>query len=219
MQRNADNCPLCHAERTVPFARAQGRDYLHCHVCDLAFVPLAQHPSPLQARSRYELHNNDPTDAGYRDFLNRLARVLIPRLAPGAKGLDYGSGPGPTLSRMLIEKGFEMSIYDPFFAPDSAVLNRHYDFVTCTETVEHFSHPATEFACFDRLLRHHGHLGIMTQIRDPESVFTDWWYLRDETHVSFYSLRTFAWIGAHWQWRMSTPSPTIVIYEKTSQLR
>ncbi len=118
-------------------------------------------------RARYETHENDPEDAGYRGFLDRLAAPLMERVVAeipsGAEGLDFGSGPGPTLSIMLEERGMRMSLYDPFFAPDRSVLERTYDFVTCTETVEHLFEPRREFERFDRLVRPGGWLAIMTE--------------------------------------------------------
>jgi len=45
-------------------------------------------------------------DPRYRRFLARLAEPLIAHLPKGARGLDFGCGPGPTLSLMLREAGF-----------------------------------------------------------------------------------------------------------------
>ncbi len=214
MTTDIQTCPLCKASHTTPFAQFRERDYRHCPQCDLVFIPGDQHLSADDECARYRRHQNRPDDAGYRAFLNRLASQLVPHLTPGARGLDYGSGPGPVLSVMLEERGFDMSIYDPFFAPDPASLQTTYDFIACTETVEHFARPAAEFSRFDGLLRPGGRLGIMTQTRNPETDFHDWWYIRDETHVAFYSRTTLRWIGRRWSWQTQFPAPTITIYEK-----
>ena len=59
-----------------------------------------------------------PMIARYREFLSRLEHPPnVPKLPAAAEGLDFGSGPGPTLSVMLEEQGYRMSLYDPFFAP------------------------------------------------------------------------------------------------------
>ena len=39
---------------------------------------------------------------------------LIERIKLNSIGLDYGCGPGPALSLMLREKGYQMFNYDPF---------------------------------------------------------------------------------------------------------
>jgi hypothetical protein len=177
-------------------------------------VPAAQHLSSAAERARYETHRNDPTDAAYRAFLNRLAAPLIPRLPPGACGLDYGAGPGPTLSVMLAEQGFPMSNYDPFFAPDRRALHRTYDFITCTETVEHFARPGEEFARLDALLRPGGWLGVMTQMEESDAAFADWWYARDPTHVAFYRASTMRWIAGRFRWRIESPAASVTLFQK-----
>ena len=63
---------------------------------------------------------------------------------------------------MLIQEGFKVSLYDPFFYPSKDVLTNQYDFITCTETVEHFHDPYKEFNILDDLLKPGGWLGVMT---------------------------------------------------------
>jgi hypothetical protein len=46
---------------------------------------------------------------------------------------------------MLEEKGHSLTLYDPFFKPNTNALKRNYDFVFATEVIEHFFHPALEF--------------------------------------------------------------------------
>ncbi|MEI4850515.1 class I SAM-dependent methyltransferase, partial [Klebsiella pneumoniae] len=83
-------------------------------------------------------------------------------LGPGARGLDFGCGPGPALATMLREAGMDMALFDPFFYPQASVLERQYDFITCTEVVEHLHRPAEVFRQLDRLLAPGGWLGVMT---------------------------------------------------------
>jgi SAM-dependent methyltransferase len=207
-------CPLCHGDEVAPLATVQGKEYLECRTCGLAFLQPEARLDSVAERARYELHENDPGDLGYRDFLGRLARPLIRRLQPGAHGLDYGSGPGPTLSLMLEEKGFPMEIYDPFFAPDPAVLERRYDFVTCTETAEHFHDPAREFGRLHRLIRPGGWLGVMTETREPERSFQDWHYVREPTHVCFYQARTMEWVATRHGWELERPGRTVFLFRR-----
>jgi hypothetical protein len=179
----------------------------------LIFVPRAQHLSREAEAERYRQHRNDPANADYRAFLDRLLQQLIPKLAAGAEGLDYGSGPGPTISVMLAERGFRMTDYDPFFAPQSEALQRQYDFITCTETVEHFARPAEEFARLAALLRPGGWLGVMTQMQEDDAAFSTWWYLKDPTHVCFYRAATMQWIAHHHGWCCEQPAPNIALFQ------
>ena len=137
------------------------REFWECDDCDLAFVPPEFHLSESEEVDRYLMHNNDPSDSGYRTFLSRLWNDLRPGLGSGATGLDFGCGPGPALAQMMREDGFEVSIYDPYFFPDRSVLERRYDFVTCTETAEHLRSPLTEFRLIDSLLVCDGQFGVM----------------------------------------------------------
>ena len=108
------DCPLCLGESVRQFAVIQNRTYWRCQACLLTFLSPEQRPDPDRERAEYELHRNRPDDAGYRAFLSRLTDCLASKLPPGATGLDYGCGPGPTLSLILAEQGFSMAVYDPY---------------------------------------------------------------------------------------------------------
>lgn len=190
------------------------RNYGRCSRCLLTFVPEEGHLTVAEAGAVYRLHRNDPGDAGYRAFLDRLACHLPSRVPEGGTGLDYGSGPGPTLSVMLEERGYRMRIYDPVFAPDTGVLGDRYDFVTCTETAEHFAEPGREFRRLDGLLRPGGWLAVMTQLLLRDEAFGGWGYQRDLTHVAFYRPETLAWIAGWMGWRLETPEPHVALFRK-----
>lgn len=207
-------CPLCGARQSRWFAEVQSRRYLECGICHLVYLTPAARLSWREERAHYGWHENDPADPRYRKFLARLADPLVGRLPAGAEGLDYGSGPGPTLSLMLEERGFRVNTYDPFFAPDRKPLHQSYDFVTCTETVEHFFSPAREFETLDRLLRPGGWLAIMTEILEEGISVGGWRYARDPTHVSFYRPATMEWIAHRFGWLAEMPHPNVVLFRK-----
>tara|TARA_Y100000310_G_scaffold274874_1_gene291159 strand:- start:2977 stop:3525 length:549 start_codon:yes stop_codon:yes gene_type:complete len=181
-------------------------------VCDLAFVPKPFHLDLESERERYLMHENDPDDPRYRAFLAQLWTVLKPLLRPGSNGLDYGSGPGPALVAIAREDGFEMTAYDPHFAPNVSSLDRTYDFVTCTETAEHFASPAEEFARLTGLLEPDGILGVMTSMLDDRSAFPSWHYLRDPTHLAFYSSTTMLWIAERHGRHISFPTGNVAVF-------
>jgi len=197
------------------FARVHDRDYHRCPTCALTTVHALQLPRRERERAEYELHENDPGDAGYRRFLARLADPLVERLRPGARGLDYGCGPGPTLSVMLQEQGFPVTLWDPLFRPDQAVLTARYDFVTCTETVEHFHHPRREFDRLVGLLEPSGWLAVMTEVLDDDDRFAGWWYLRDVTHVAFYRTETLRWIAARYELELHRPHDNVALFRRS----
>lgn len=190
-QTSSPPCPLCANGATEPFHRDRKRDYCRCPQCDLVFVPPDFHLAPEKERARYDCHHNSLSDPGYRAFLNRLFHPMKARLRPGAHGLDFGCGRTPTLSVLFEEAGHACADYDLHYADDPDVLNRKYDFLTCSETIEHFTRPREEFELLLRLVKPGGWLGIMTQLRDEAPPFETWYYKDDATHVGFYSRKTF----------------------------
>jgi len=208
-------CPLCLTPGSQPFARlplgAATVAYHRCPTCRLTFMAPAHHPAPEAERAHYALHENSPDDAGYRQFLMRLAGPLMALLPPGARGLDFGCGPGPTLSRMLNEQGFPCADYDPLYAADATLLSRRYDFVTCTEVVEHFHRPAQSFSQLRDLLRPGGTLAIMTSWLMTDEMFKHWHYRRDPTHVCFYKPATFQWLARHHGLTLALPATNIAL--------
>lgn len=211
-------CPLCFSKPIRRLTIVDTQTYRRCDVCHLTFLSSEFYLSPEDELARYLLHENNPEDCRYRKFLSRLTNHLMPKLQPGAKGLDFGSGPGPTLSVMLEEAGFLMDIYDPYFAPDTAPFEHRYDFITCTETVEHFHHPAKEFYQFDQLLRCGGWLGIMTEMLESDTDFANWWYHREPTHVCFYKQETMVWIATHYGWKVEYPRKNVTLFYKPEKL-
>lgn len=188
-------CPLCDALQSILFYEDKHRSYLRCEQCALIFVPPAYFLSAQAEKAEYDLHENSPLDAGYRRFLSRLFDPLNERVAPKSFGLDFGSGPGPTLSIMFEEVGHQVSIYDPFYANTPAVFNQTYDFITATEVVEHLHTPRRELDLLWSRLRSGGLLGIMTKLALDQAAFATWHYKADRTHVCFFSHQTFAWVA------------------------
>ncbi|MDP1701250.1 MAG: class I SAM-dependent methyltransferase [Aestuariivirga sp.] len=180
-----DGCPVCQSIGPQPFLSAEGRDYWRCGVCEARFLDPRQLPSRAVEQQRYLQHRNDPDDPAYRRFLSKLADPLLARLPAGSRGLDYGCGPGPALTAMLREAGHGMALYDPFFHADPEPLERIYDFVTCTETVEHFHRPTQEFDRLAGLVRPGGWLAVMTCFLVEDGQFADWHYRKDSTHWFF----------------------------------
>lgn len=192
-------CPLCGEAAGLPWREATGI-YRHCAHCDLVSRDPAAWLDAEAERAYYGTHENHIDDPGYRRFLAQLAGPLIAQLAPGARGLDYGCGAAPALAAMLGAAGFPTAGYDPFFAPDEALLGVRYGFVTCTEVLEHMHDPLRELARIDGLLIAGGILGLMTELRPPMAEFARWHYHRDPTHVGFHSGQSLGWIARRFGW-------------------
>jgi len=179
------------------------RRYLRCESCNLICVPTEFHLSIADEKSVYDLHENSPSDDGYRHFLKRLFEpvneIASKEFGKPSHGLDFGSGPGPTLSGMFEEAGHSMQTYDPFYANNESVLNQQYDFVTATEVIEHFRQPGTDLQKLWALVKPGGVLGLMTKLALDQDAFSRWHYKNDPTHVAFYSRETMAWLAQFWK--------------------
>lgn len=207
-------CPLCADETLRLFHQDKSRIYFRCQNCQLIFVPPPQHLDRNEELSEYQLHQNDPNDPGYRRFLSRLATPLQQHLSPASRGLDFGSGPGPTLSLMLSEHGHQVSLYDPFFAADTNVLTSSYDFITATEVVEHLRQPRLELDRLWSLLNPGGWFGIMTKLALDAEAFSRWHYKNDRTHIIFFSRDTFTWLARHWDAHLHFVDKDVILLQK-----
>jgi 2-polyprenyl-3-methyl-5-hydroxy-6-metoxy-1,4-benzoquinol methylase len=193
------------------------QNYWRCARCEARFLDPRQRMSVIEERAHYLTHENDPSDLGYRTFLSKLSIPLLERLAPGLRGLDFGCGPGPALAGMLAEAGHVMANYDPFFAPDAEALGRTYDFITCTEVLEHLHHPAKVLDQLDGLLCPGGWLGLMTEFQTEDSRFANWRYRREPTHIVFYREETLRLIARERGWSCEVPAKDVAIMHKPAK--
>lgn len=216
-------CPLCQVLEARPFyhdrsernRQGVGIDYFRCPVCYLVFMLPHQFLSANEEKAVYDLHENSPHDLGYRRFLGRIFKPISQRLSRHSSGLDFGSGPGPTLSVMFEEAGHSMRIYDLFYAPDIQLLEQEYDFITATEVVEHLHHPRQELDRLWSCLKPNGLLGIMTKRVIDQEAFSRWHYKNDPTHVCFFSVGTFEWLANYWGARLTVLGKDVVLFTKT----
>lgn len=184
-------CPLCRQDgsKTLVHRTRKGRCYWHCHQCQLIFVDPPARPSRQLEKDLYRQHRNSPDHPGYVAFLRRIVDPALPLLTPSMHGLDYGCGPGPTLSVLLEREGISCHNYDPLFFPDLPA--GPFDFIFATECFEHFHSPARELEQLRHLLQPNGYLFVMTDLWHQGIDLSTWCYLCDPTHVSFYHQRTF----------------------------
>lgn len=135
--------------------------------------------TPIEEKSRYDLHNNTFEDKRYVTYMESII-AKVKKYISGTV-LDYGCGEGKMLEKLL---GAES--YDIFYAPKFPETT--FDTVICIETVEHFIEPLVEFEKLVSTVTPGGTLIIKTEFYRNQG--KDWYYLRDETHRSFYSVET-----------------------------
>lgn len=190
------------------------RNYLRCFHCMLIFVPTQFRLSAEDEKATYDLHRNNPEDEGYRHFLSRLSNPLLDKLAPKQKGLDFGCGPGPTISIILEKQGHQVDLYDPFYFDHPSVFFKKYDFICATEVVEHLHTPYKDFTDLFKMLKPGGWLGIMTKRVIDLNAFSRWHYIRDMTHVCFYRRATFEYIAQRYNAKLYLISNDVILLQK-----
>lgn len=209
----ASTCPICFTGGPVEFY-ADWRTYLQCACCRLVYVPDCDHISRNGEKMHYDRHENSPDDVAYRQFLKRMFDPVHGRLAPGSNGLDFGAGPGPTLSQMFSEAGHTMQVFDPFYAPNHGVFLQQYDFITATEVFEHLRRPRFELDRLWRCLRSGGILGLMTKRVFDQDAFATWHYKQDPTHICFATEQTFEWLAEQWKADLTIAGEDVVLLRK-----
>ena len=207
-------CIVCKNQEAVDFKNIKQKRYWKCSYCEAIFLDKEFYLSSNDEYKHYLTHNNDVNDPRYKKFLSNLMLPLIKRINLNSIGLDYGCGPGPALSLMLREKGYQIFNYDPFFHPEKSNLLKKYDFISCTETAEHFHNPFGEFTKFNELLNNNGTIGIMTNFHSKQDIFENWYYIKDPTHVVFYNKNTFKIIAKIFEWHCEFLGNNLVFFKK-----
>ncbi|MBB5210689.1 class I SAM-dependent methyltransferase [Microbulbifer hydrolyticus] len=211
---SSGSCPLCRQSAAQFYHRDKFRDYYQCARCALVFVPPAYHLSPQAEKAYYELHENSLEDEGYRRFLDRCAKPVLARLSPASRGLDFGCGPAPLLARMFEERGHSVSTYDLYFQPDASVLDCRFDFIVSTEVIEHLANPMVVLTRLWHQVDAGGILALMTKLVASPERFASWHYIRDPTHIVFFSVETFHWLAKQLSATVEFPSPDVILLTK-----
>ena len=207
-------CTVCKNNNIEFFLNVRGLDYWQCPFCKAIMLNPIQFMSSNKEKKHYLKHNNEINDIRYRTFLYNLIEPLKDKISVNDIGLDYGCGYAPALADILIKEGFNIELYDPFFFKNENIFFRKFNFVTCSEVVEHFFKPYEEFNKIDGLLAKNSWLAVMTSFMTEDYLFENWHYRRDPTHVVFYKKITFEIIAYQRDWKINFPSKNIVLFNK-----
>ena len=208
------NCPLCGSNHIESYFSNKDSKYLICSECELVFSSDEFHLNETEEKSRYDLHRNNPKDERYRKFLSKIFNPVLRCLSPGDVGLDFGSGPGPTLSLMFSEQGYKVDLFDKFYANNESIFNNKYNFITSSEVVEHLGNPGVELNRLFNMLDNGGVLAIMTQMLSSDINFSSWHYKDDPTHVCFFSKNTMKYLAKSWQVDVSFYGDDVALFFK-----
>jgi hypothetical protein len=96
--------------------------------------------------------------------------------------LDYGCGKVHALSDILNSNNRMCDYYDLYYY--NSLENKIYDNIILIEVLEHIYEPLNELVKIKNMLSKNGRIIVMTGFVPND--LSNWWYLRDSTHVSFF---------------------------------
>lgn len=190
--KNHNTCKICSADTTTVEDKKFELNYYYCGQCRYISVEEKAIISAEEEEALYRQHNNTLENEGYVKMFEKFIRTAIePYGGELRQALDFGCGPGPVLATLLEQRGFEVDIYDPYFAPQRVYAGKSYGLITATEVFEHLKDPLKTAALLRDHLHKEGILALMTLFHPgEEEQFLKWWYRHDPTHISFYRPET-----------------------------
>ena len=214
MKQTITTCPLCSNSECSIISNINKNDYFDCQSCGLVFIDKEKLPSKKTETDEYLLHNNNYEDIGYQNHLKKLINPLIPYLNKSHQGLDFGCGHTPVLSMIMNDLGFSINNYDPFFFNDKVLIEKEYDFITCSEVIEHFFNPLNDFKILNKILKKGGVLAVMTKPFLDNINFDSWYYVKEISHVSFYRIKTLNWLALNFSWKLKFVNNDVILFFK-----
>lgn len=205
-------CLLCQST-TKEFFEKDDKEYFQCTNCHSVMMNTKDYISSEKEKERYEEHNNDVYDKRYQNFVSPIVEGVLKDYNKNHKGLDFGSGTGPVITKLLRDKGYTIEVYDPFFANDKEKLNNTYDYIVCCEVMEHFHHPRLEFERLKSMLNPEGNLYLKTTIYNETIDFNEWYYKNDPTHVFFYHKKGLEYIKNEFGFSEMMIDKNLIVYK------
>lgn len=206
-------CTLC-SSKTQHFYWSGKKQYVRCINCKSVLLCPDYYIDPEKEKERYAEHNNDVTDPRYQNFLHPVTSRIEVDFNTDSTGLDYGCGTGPVATEVLKKKGYHINLFDPFFVNQPEVLKQPYNFIICSEVMEHFHLPYKEFRQLYNLLLPGGKLYCKTSTFSDTIDFDKWYYKNDPTHVFFYTEESLNWIKNHFSFREVEHLPDLIMFRK-----
>jgi len=185
-------CHICKEETDTFQDEKSGITYHWCKGCEYIFKDPSCYQNIEEQKSRYDLHENDPEDEGYRAYFQRFLDFVLPLAGKPETVLDFGCGRSTLLANILNNIGIECDYYDPIYHPENTYDSKKYDLILSTEVFEHLHDPKAVFTHLVEHLEEGAHLALQTQFHpNDEKAFKKWYYHKDPTHIVFFRPKTF----------------------------
>jgi hypothetical protein len=188
-------CKIC-SKTTESFETAK-KKYHYCKSCEFIFLDKDFIISNKKEEERYLKHENTIKNQSYVKIFEEFIKKIKEKKFDIKIALDFGCGPGDVLKNILQHKKIKTDCYDIYFQKEKVYENKRYDIITCTEVFEHLKNPLETIKLLKNHLSDDGMIAIMTLFHpNNKEEFQKWWYITDETHISFYTVKTFEKIAS-----------------------
>ena len=181
-------CKIC-GKNTISLS-IKGVNYEKCEHCGFLSKKDEFILSPSEEYNRYLLHDNDKSEGYFKyqeKFYFEIKNYLVNKV------LDYGCGNNHMLVNVMEKYGLKSSYYDLYFYNNTNYEKDRYKAIILEEVIEHLKDPIEVLTHLYNLLETGGNFIIRTRFVSDE-LNHDWWYLRDSTHISFFSVKTFIFL-------------------------
>ena len=211
-------CHIC-SQETLSFADPKTTIlYYQCRECEYIFKSPKYYQDLAVQQKRYDLHQNNENDEGYREYYRRFLNFILPFVGHAKNGLDFGCGATSLLSEMITKSNIVCDYYDPIYHSDLIDKNKKYDLIVSTEVFEHLHHPKLVFGSLLNRLSDDGILAVQTQFHtNNREDFLRWYYHHDATHIVFFTAKTFMVLSEQFNCKLvGNNGKNIVVIRKNS---
>lgn len=208
-------CPLCFNLTTQTCFQDKKRSFHLCMVCQLVFADAHSHLPP-----KHKNNNRASTNKKQKKhsiFITEFIKQLSTELDQPLLGLSYGCQVPKETNDLIEQSGHQIAQFDPICSTNTQALTRHYDFISCYQSLEHFSQPAREWQQFSGLLKPQGWLAISTRLLTNEEAFAKWHHKNNHLHVCFYQNSTFKYLAEHYGFELKFATDELILMQKTSE--
>lgn len=196
-------CPIC--KKKMIEKKALNKPLYYCSAC--IFLTKGKTVSETLEKNRYDSH---VCDAGYLEYMQRVFTKIEPYIK-GNKILDFGCGKIHALANILKENNYDSFYYDKYYFANP--LEDKYSTIILIEVIEHILDVEELFTLLLKHLDINGRLIIMTNFIPSD--ISNWWYLRDITHINFYSITAFKSLAKRYGFKLVfNDDKSLVVLEK-----
>ncbi len=198
------DCPLCGENQIKEYSKDVTRLYHQCLCCTLIFVSRDELITQDEEKKRYDAHENNFEDQGYRFYLENIFSIIQGHVTTDDLGLDFGCGHSRMIQDIAAQKNILIDSFDLFYHPEEKIWNKKYDFIILSEVIEHLRAPIAELQRLKEILNKNGKLFIKTKLAPKtRNEFDQWFYKRDKTHIQFFTHEAFEKLSENFQFESS----------------